>query len=45
MKYKGEFIENMEWVESYENYIQLKNCSYLAVTSNIWLNQQNNEQV
>ena len=44
IKYEGECIENIEWIGSYKNCIQSKNnCSYLAVTKNIWLNQQNND--
>ena len=43
MKYEGEWIKNMEWAESYKNCIQWKNCSYLAVTNNVWLKQWKNE--
>ena len=44
IQYDGEYIANMEWVESYENCIQPKNkCTYLDVPDSVILNQQNNK--
>ena len=42
MQYEVECINKTEWFKFYRNCIQLKKCTYLAVTDDVKLYQQNN---
>ena len=45
MKYEGECIKNMEWVESYENFIQQKTAAltFLLPTIFFWIDKIMND--